>query len=280
MISLFYFKDWASGILAQTNQDFDIWINVDGVAKESLQKLLPRNNVIWKDYIGLSPIQIRIEAWLELKKRYDWMIHLDSDDIASPSLVRDLQLHQESDDIISGELELVDEKNKSLNLKMIPTLKDFEKHLYDWNAFGLSNTAYRLEIIEKVIPKEPGCPLMDWYMITQAFLNKLKVKTVECLFARYRQYPANFFKLVPPFEKSDVIKNIHLAASHFQYLLKGCDEILNSKKSKSIQKLKDLEKLKERVENDSAYTTEYLQYYSTRPYGLKWSEITYDAYKN
>ncbi|WP_197018529.1 glycosyltransferase family A protein, partial [Methanoculleus sp. MH98A] len=170
-----YLKDWFSSVNYQDTSDFDIWIGCDRLSVEEAQKAMGgRIKATWVIRSGNeSPIQFRERAIREMIEQYSEVVFVDSDDILEPSRVSAAQAALQHCDGYGCSMSIISEDGRDLAIEFNrPQKKSFQDILLRNNIFGLSNTAYRSEILRKCVPFPKNCVLLDWFIATRAMNNK------------------------------------------------------------------------------------------------------------
>ena len=67
------------------------------------------------------------------------------------------------------------------------------------NVFGMSNTAYRTDVLRGISPSPPHCRLMDWFMATAGWIRGARFSFDNTPRMMYRQYGHNIAPILPPF---------------------------------------------------------------------------------
>ncbi|WP_231476870.1 hypothetical protein, partial [Methanoculleus sp. MH98A] len=102
-----------------------------------------------------------------------------------------------------------------------PQKKSFQDILLRNNIFGLSNTAYRSEILRKCVPFPKNCVLLDWFIATRAMNNKANMLFDDVARMKYRQHSANTARVLPPFSAEQILYATRLVLQHYDMIL-GC----------------------------------------------------------
>ena len=147
-----YLEPFFRSVLAQTDREFDFWLGVDALRPEALGSAsgLLENATFVEAEPGDTPASLRGRAWAQIVTLYDAVIFVDSDDVLYPERVAAAKKQLEVSDVGGCALELVAENGASLNKVLrAPPESDWAELLPFSNVFGLSNTAYRCEVLAK-----------------------------------------------------------------------------------------------------------------------------------
>lgn len=217
-----YLADWYRSLVDQTDQDFQLWIGLDALECEAVQKLLgPGLKATWiVARHGATPAQIRQEALAQIVKACSGVVLVDSDDVLFPSRVASARADLKSCDLAGCALCLVDQRGNDLGLTFgLPPQLGLDGVLPRNNIFGFSNSAFRSDVLRKCLPIPAGAVLVDWFLATRAWLlgATLAFDTVPRM--GYRQHPANTARVRFPFSRDQVISDTALVRHHFTLLL-------------------------------------------------------------
>ncbi len=213
---------WYASVAAQADHDFDLWISLDGLSEGALAAELgtrPEATYVPAEP-GSTPAQVRQQALARIADRYDAVVLVDSDDILHPDRVAAARASLEGADVAACGLRLVDEAGQPLGVSLaIPGEGEVESILPRTNAFGLSNTAYRSEVLRACLPIPAAAALVDWYLITNAWLRGARLAFDPTPRMDYRQHGANMARIRSPFTADRVRADTALVREHFRLVL-------------------------------------------------------------
>lgn len=233
-----YLFDFFNSLDNQTYKKFDIIIVNDGYL--GFSKLI-------QQYSHLNILEISSASSISKNREYginyvidngyDILIFGDSDDYFEANRIqKSLELLKDYD-IVINDLSLFDIKgvyeakyfsNRLKNLTQI----EFE-FIRDKNIFGLSNTAIKLDKVNKVFFSE-DLIAVDWYLFSMFLLEgKIAVFTNETV-TYYRQYPHNIVGL-KEFDKKNFERAINIKRKHYEALVNTDKKFL-----KEIEKLSEV----------------------------------------
>jgi glycosyltransferase involved in cell wall biosynthesis len=217
-----FFGACLESLAGQTDQDFDLWVGVDAVPPERLEQV--RDGRRPPTYVtgnaGASPASIRARAWEQMVDEYDAIVLIDSDDVAEPSRVAAARAALARCDVVACALTLMDERGADLgHVFGAPEDADLASLLAHHNVFGLSNTAYRADVLRDCLPLPADCRLIDWLLATQAWASGARLELDPSPRMRYRQYPANTTRVFGPFAAEDVLGATALVLEHYRFAL-------------------------------------------------------------
>jgi len=219
-----YLGDWYSSINSQDTRDFDIWIGCDRLSVEEAQKAMGGH--IGATWIirsrNESPIQFRERAIRKMIEQYSEVVFVDSDDILEPSRVSTAQTALQYHDGYGCSMSVISEDGHDLAIKFNrPQKKSFLDIMLRNNIFGLSNSAYRSEMLRKCVPFPKNCVLLDWFIATRAMNNDADMFFDDVARMRYRQHSANIARVLPPFSAEQILYATRLVLQHYGMVL-GC----------------------------------------------------------
>lgn len=217
-----YLSAWYQSVLLQTDCNFDLWIGVDLLSTDQVIAALgekPRATFV-KGKRGDSPAQIRQKAIARIVEEYIAVIFVDSDDLLYPFRVEAARETLTTHDVVACAMSIVDEEGRDLGITFGSSItEELGVLLPRYNIFGLSNTAYRSEILRRCISFPAECVLIDWYLATKAWDRGAKMYFDTSPRMKYRQYAANLASVLPPFTAKQILEATQRVQSHYRYML-------------------------------------------------------------
>lgn len=213
-----YFSDWYQSILAQTDSNFDVWIGCDRISVSDAEKAmggtLPATWILKEE--NESAIHLRERMVREIVKDYSMVIFVDSDDILMPKRVEAAKEALRSYDFYGCSMKLIDEGGVSLDRHFHPPKNyDVYELIVRNNIFGLSNTAYRTDVLEKCLPFPDNCILLDWFIATKALNSSASPFFDKEVRMFYRQHSLNTARVLPPFSTEHIILSTKRVLDHY-----------------------------------------------------------------
>jgi hypothetical protein len=98
---------------------------------------------------------------------------------------------------------------------------DWDEFLPSYNAFGLSNSAYRADVLRRLPPAPANGPAIDWSLATRAWCSGASLYFDPRPQMAYRQYPSNVARVLPPFSAADVVRATEVVRAHYAAMLDG-----------------------------------------------------------
>jgi hypothetical protein len=215
-----YLQAWSESVAKQRDQDFDLWIALDGIDKQEIPSPRAHDTIHWfTAESGASVAQIRESVFREMIPHYDAVIFTDSDDILLPSRVAAAKQGLQNADVYGCAMQLMDTNGENLKLEFNTNRTDWEELLNKQNIFGLSNTAYRTTILSQCLDFPVDTVMVDWLMVMKALKAKAKLTFDTTPHMLYRQYENNTARVLPPYTKAQILKATELVLDHYQKLI-------------------------------------------------------------
>ncbi len=219
-----YLPAWYRSVCAQTDRDFRLWIAVDDMSADELWAVLgetPDAELVVAPP-GSSPTAIRTLAIERILGEHDAIVFTDSDDILLPERVASSRAALQSYDVAACALDIVDAGGHDLGIVFGPSAADDPvRMLPRYNVFGLSNSAYRTDLLRRCLPIRPDAPLTDWVLATRAAALGASIHFDSVPMMKYRQYGTNIARVVPPFTAEEVRRAAEIVLLHYDCMLDG-----------------------------------------------------------
>ena len=216
-----YLRDWYCSVQRQTDKDCQIWIGLDEVSVEVAKKAIGSDpKATWvSGEPGDSPAQIRQRAFEQIVEVCDGVVLVDSDDILHDTRVAAARESLQTSDLAGCALRLVDQRGRDLGMTLgLPQATVPESVFPRNNVFGLSNSAFRSDLLRRCLPIPATAALVDWFLATRAWLLGAKLTFEEIVRMDYRQHGANMAQVRPPFNRSQIMRDTQRVLHHFQLI--------------------------------------------------------------
>lgn len=198
--------DFFDSLSRQTYEKFDVVVVNDGYdnfydIKSKFQNLsiieLPYSNTTAKNReFGINYC---------IDNKYDILIFGDSDDYFSENRIEESLKHLENFDIVVNDLNLFDEngmyEEKYISNRLVHGSEVNLDYIQDKNIFGLSNTAFKTNILNKV-KFDKDLVAVDWFLFKRLLKNGCNSIFTNKAITYYRQYDSNSIGL-------QVVKGVH-----------------------------------------------------------------------
>jgi hypothetical protein len=265
---------WYASVQAQADGDFDLWISLDGLTEAAVMAQLgtrPAAAFVVAEP-GSTPARVRQQALSQIADRYDAVVLVDSDDVLHPDRVAAARTWLEGADVAACGLRLVDEAGRPLGLSLAtPGEGEAESTLPRSNAFGLSNTAYRADVLRACLPIPAAAALVDWYLITMAWLQGARLAFDPTPRMDYRQHGANIARIRSPFTAERVRTDTALVREHFRLVLDRLPAgALPARAAQVREAAADVAAFDQCVVEDEAALSRYVQELNAAPPPLLW----------
>ncbi|HEY9480130.1 MAG TPA: hypothetical protein VIP79_08560 [Gemmatimonadaceae bacterium] len=217
-----YLSGWYASVRDQTDADFDIWIGVDALTRDEVVEALGADpGATWvMAPRGASPAQVRGCAIERMVNNYDGIVFTDSDDLLHPTRVAAARVALRSYDVAACALRMVDAEARDLGITFGPSDgEDAVEMLPRNNVFGLSNSAYRCDMLRRCLPIPAENQLVDWLLATRAHALGATMTFDTTPLMSYRQHGENVARVLPPFSGSEVDAASRHVLRHYESLL-------------------------------------------------------------
>jgi hypothetical protein len=280
-----YLPDWYRSLRQQTDQDFELWIGLDAIERELVQKILGGDVAAhWVQCTsGGTPAQIRQDALAQIVETCAGVVLVDSDDVLHPTRVAAARAGLETSELVACALCLVDQQGKDLGLTFnLPANVLPDQVLPRNNIFGFSNSAFRADLLRRCLPISPAALLVDWFLATRAWLLGARLAFDRAPGMDYRQHPNNTARLRFPIVADQVISDTDLVRRHLKLVLaEPRREFLTDRLAALTSLSEEIEKFHEEVVLHSRRLRDYVRALNhLRPAPLWWSSVANPALKH
>src|SRR5271156_5099701 len=218
-----YLPDWYRSVQDQTDQDFQLWIGLDGIEVRAVETAIGSHlDAVWvPSEPGNSPALIRQRSLAQIVQDFDAVVLVDSDDILHPTRVAAARAALQTSELAACALRIVDQDRQDLRTALtLPERAIPDNILPRNNVFGFSNSAYRSELLRRCLPVPAGIALVDWFLATKAWLMGARLAFDPVVRMDYRQHGANMAPIRFPFDANQVIRDTKKVREHY-YLLQA-----------------------------------------------------------
>ena len=217
-----YLPDWYRSVEEQTDQDFQLWIGLDGMEAGGVETAIGAHlEAVWvPSKADNTPARIRQRSLAQIVEDFDAVILVDSDDILHPTRVAAARAALQTSDLAACALRLVDHQREDLGTTLtLPGHALPENILPRNNVFGFSNSAYRSELLRRCLPLPADSVLIDWFLATKAWLMGARLAFDPVVRMEYRQHRANMAPIRSPFDAKQVTRDTRKVLEHYHLLL-------------------------------------------------------------
>ena len=139
------------------------------------------------------------------------------------------------------------------------------------NVFGLSNTAYRSGVLRACLPIPAAAALVDWYLVTMAWLQGARLAFDPIPRMDYRQHGANMARIRSPFTTERVRADTALVREHFRLVLDGLPTRAYPARATQVRDAAaDVAAFDQRVVQDATMLSRYVRELNAAPPPLVW----------
>lgn len=216
-----FLADWWGSVQQQSDRDFQLWIGLDTLTTRAACEAMGGDpGARWLPAEpGETPVQLRQRVWNRMLPAYNGIVMVDSDDILAPSRIAAAREALAESDLAGCSLRLVDALGQTLGATLgAPSTAHATALLPRHNVFGLSNTAYRTDLLRRCLPLPADLVIADWYLATTAWLGGARFAFDPIARMDYRQHDNNLTQVCGPFTADRVIRDTFLARQHFDLL--------------------------------------------------------------
>lgn len=279
-----YLPDWYRSVRAQTDQDFQLWIGLDGIEAGAVETAIGAHlEVVWvPSEPGNTPARIRQRSLAQIVEDFDAVVLVDSDDILHPSRVAAARTALETCELAACALRLVDQHRQDLGtIVTLPEGAVPDNILPRNNVFGFSNSAYRSELLRRCLPLSAGIVLVDWFLATKAWLMGARLAFDPIVRMDYRQHRANMAPIRFPFDENQVIRDTKKVREHY-YLLQASpmENVLPDRWAQVEEAAADVQLFSEQVVSQPKNLENYVRNLNTlEPQVVWWWDVAQPALK-
>ena len=255
-----YFADWYASLKAQTDRDVDVWIGLDRMSAQDVLDLAGESFAFTPvpDEPGLSVAGLRQKAFAHMAERYVGVIFTDADDWMMPERVAQARADLAEVDVSACAMRVVSTSGHDLGqIFTAAPGSTLEDNLLERNVFGLSNTAYRSELLRRLLPIPPGIVLVDWLLASRAWALGARMRFNPAVLMAYRQYEHNTARVLPPFTPEQVLRGTQLALDHYALMLDTGWPLPTAKRSRLEAARRRASRFQQAVQADAARLDAY-----------------------
>ena len=166
---------------------------------------------------GDTPAQIRQRAFAQICEACDAVVLVDSDDVMHPTRVGSARTMLGASDLVGCALRLVDEDGQDMGVNLaLPPHAEPDDLLPRHNVFGLSNSAIRSDLLAQCLPIPAEVTLVDWFLVTRAWLLGAELAFDNEVRMDYRQHGSNMSRILPPFDEAQVARDTERIRRHLR----------------------------------------------------------------
>lgn len=221
----------------QTLKDFDTFIVNDGIETFDSYKGRCENRIIELRFKGgLSKIREFGIQHIVRSGKYDVVVFGDSDDLFAANRVEKVTELLKKADIAVNDLDLIDADGNIMSKNYLSVRLNNRDEIgadfiLDKNLFGLTNTAVRIELLDKV-RFEDDLIATDWFLFGSLIEKGCKAVFTNETTSLYRQHDANVVGM-RRLTKDGLLKGIKAKTIHYRSMTR-----VNGKYAELYEKFK------------------------------------------
>ena len=276
---------WYASLSAQTDRCFDLWIGLDSIASERVERVI--DATVTAQWVsadpGATPAEVRQCVLSQVVTSYDGVVLVDSDDLLDPSRVGAARAALADCDLTGCALQIIDHDGQDLSLTLgLPPGFRLPNVLPRNNLFGLSNSAFRSELLLRCLPIPASVDLVDWFLATRAWLLGARLGFDNTIRMLYRQHGANMTRVRGPFTAQQVIEDTRMVRKHFRIFREGREDDYLAERFAELERVaQDVELFYQRVTLDSTRLARYVAAFNALAIPtLWWASVAYPALKH
>lgn len=258
-----YLHQWHESIRRQTDLDFSLWIGVDAMSiEEATAAMGDKVQATWvPSGRGDTPAQVRQRALERIIERYESVILVDSDDILHESRIAAARADLQKSDLTGCALNLVDQTGTPLDMVMtVPSMMLPDELFPRNNIFGLSNSAFRTDLLRRCLPIPSATVLVDWFLSTRAWLYGGRLLFDRIARMDYRQHDRNMAQVRPPFTEIQITRDTNRVIQHFQRVTRNLGPEAMSERVQRLDQVRhDVQTFYDRVVLRTSVMKSYLE---------------------
>jgi hypothetical protein len=219
-----FWPPFLKSLAAQGDQDFTLWIGVDGLEPGSVLACVERYTgvPVRLSAGGGTPAAVRCRAFCQMMDLHEAVVLVDCDDMLLPSRVAAARAAIEEVDGAGCAQELIDVDGNRLGRIFCPAVPEHAPALLPCaNVFGFSNTVYRTATLRRCLPVSDASDLMDWQVATKAWLLGARLGFDATPRMLYRQHPKNAAGVLGPFTPDRLRADIPRVLRHYRFVLES-----------------------------------------------------------
>ena len=253
-----YAHDCLQSLSNQTNQDFDLVLLNDGL--ENLHAVLEKFPALTAEVIEpAGSISLNRSALIAHAKEqgYRNLILADIDDVFANDRVAVLLSLLDRYDVVVNDICAFSDTNITTKKAISSRFFDLQEltisDILDKNLFGMSNTGFRAEAVDRRILNFPSdLAVVDWVLFSRILLREgVRAVFTAQTTTYYRQHENNIAGLVE-MNELEILKTIQVRARHFEIMNQWSPEtygllseqskelLVNSSQSHFVQELVEI----------------------------------------
>jgi len=223
---------------------------------------------------GSTIADVRNTALSAISREDGIVVMVDSDDVLLADRIGHAEEMLVNCDVAGCALELISQDGtRTGDVITIPEGVKPDEILPRHNLFGLSNSAWRMTMLRRCLPVPREALLVDWYLVTQAWLFGGDLQFDGRIGMLYRQHDRSSAQIRPPFTSQQVRTDTEKVRQHFALVCanfkSGQSE---SRQMQVVGVADDVRRFTETVCGDARLLDEYVRRLNHSQCGNYWWE--------
>jgi hypothetical protein len=217
-----YLADWANSVRRQTDRNFELWIGLDSLPRESAQRMIGSDlKAHWVPApAGSTAAQIRQQALARIVESCEAVVLVDSDDVLHSSRVEAARTALRNFELSGCALRFIDQQGASLGFEFnLPSRLALEDVFPRNNVFGFSTSSFRCELLKRCMPIPTSAVMADWLLATRAWMLGARLSFDRSVRMDYRQHASNLARLRYPLTREQIVSDTGLVRRHYRLVL-------------------------------------------------------------
>jgi len=223
-----FLRDYFESLAQQTFKAFQLVLAVDGPV--AVDDYLPSGLSCQTVPLSGTPATLRKQLleWIR-RENCSYVISTDCDDVFSEDRVENSVALLKYCDVVVNDVDVIDEQGdvihgEYLSNQLVDGVMIYQEDLVHRNFMGLTNTAWRRDVIPDLAGLPEHVVAFDWYLFTRMLVEGAKACFSASGRSGYRVYPGNIAGLPQPNTSAVVMRGLTIKVQHYQALGSICGE--------------------------------------------------------
>jgi hypothetical protein len=269
-----FLADWFASVVRQTDHRFRLWIGLDVLSVDEARRAMGRDpDAVWiVGEAGDTPASLRSRALADLVRQHPAVVLVDSDDVLHASRVASAREALSECDVAGCALRLIGDRGDDLGASFsLPAGALPDAVFPRTNVYGMSNTAWKSEMLLRCLPVPRDAVMVDWHLATRAWLFGARFAFSRRAEMDYRQYGTNTARVLGPFTGVQVAEDADRVRAHYRLVLSSdLDGADQSRLRRVEDAAADVELFHERVVERPAALSSYVDALNASPPDTVW----------
>lgn len=271
-----FLQDWHASVREQTRTDFRLCLGQDEIDVETVELFTEHH--VDADWIPAPPgstlAEVRNAALAAIVEHDGTVIFVDSDDVLMPTRVEHACEALADADVVACALEIMSENGRrSRECMSLPAGTAPDTVLPRHNLFGLSNTAWRIDMLRRCVPVPRETLLVDWFLVSQAWLYSARLQFDPRVDMLYRQHGRSSARIRPPYTSAQVRRDTEKVCLHFDLVRANFRSDQDQARQQELVRVaEDVERFRDSVVGSASNLDTYVMHLNQSRCGSYWWE--------